>query len=64
MTRLHIWNVATGESEAELKGYSDLVNSVIFSPDGNHVVSRSYNTVYIWNVVTGEFEAVLGHSYY
>ena len=31
----------TGESEAELKGYSLGVNSVAFSPDGSHVVSGS-----------------------
>ena len=52
--------MATGECEAELRGHIDYVNSVIFSPDGSHVVSGSDDkTVQIWNV------AVLrGHSHY
>ena len=64
MMGLHIWNVATGESEAELKGHLDCVNSVIFSPDGSYVASGSDDkTVRIWNVATGESEAELkGHS--
>ena len=46
-----------GESHAEIKGHQDKVDSVIFSPDGSHVVSGSFdNTVHIWNVVTGESE--------
>ena len=63
---VHIWNVATGQSEAELKGHSSWVNSVVFSPDGSHVVSGSKdNTMCIWNVATGESEAELkGHSYW
>ena len=50
--------MATGKSEAELKGHSRIVNSVVFSPDGRHVVSGSGDsTVCIWNVVTGESSA-------
>ena len=61
---VHIWNVVTGESEAELKGHSSMVHSVVFSPDGSCVVSGSADhTVRIWNVATGESEAELkGHS--
>ena len=51
---VRIWNVATGESEAELKGHSGRVSSVVFSPDGSHVVSGSEdNTVRIWTIATG-----------
>ena len=51
---VRIWNAATGESEAELKGHSSWVNSVVFSPDGSRVVSGSDdNTVRIWNISTG-----------
>ncbi|KAF8805329.1 hypothetical protein BYT27DRAFT_7193065 [Phlegmacium glaucopus] len=47
-----IWNTATGECEAELKGYSSF-NSAIFSPDGMHIVSVcSDHSVWIWNVAT------------
>ena len=61
---LRIWNVVTGESEAELKGHSGRVISVVLSPDGSHVVSGSDdNTLRIWNVATGESEIELkGHS--
>jgi WD40 repeat protein len=61
---VRIWNAATGEPEAELKGHSDCVRSAVFSPDGTHVVSASNdNTVRIWNAATGEPEAELkGHS--
>ena len=48
----------------EMKGHSDQVKSVVFSPDGVHVVSISNDkTMQIWNVVTGESEAELkGHQ--
>ena len=61
---IRIWDVATGECEAELKGHSDWVHSAVFSPDGMHIVSASEDkTVWIWNVATGECEAELkGHS--
>jgi WD40 repeat protein len=64
MTTVCIWNVVTKECEAELKGHSDPVNSVIFSPEGSHVVSGSSDSLRtIWNAVTGECEAELkGHS--
>ena len=56
-------SLVTGESEAELKGHLGRVISVVFSPDGSHVISGSYdNTVHIWNVAMGESEAELkGH---
>jgi len=50
-----IWNAATGECEAELKGHSSWVNSAVFSSDGMHIVSASRDkTVHIWNTATGE----------
>ena len=60
---VRIWNAATGEVEAELKGHTDSVVSVAFAQDGSQVVSGSYdNTVRIWNAATGEVEAQLeGH---
>ena len=58
-----LWNTATGECEAELKGHSDRVNSAIFSSDGTHIVSASDDhTARIWNTATKECEAELkGH---
>ena len=61
---IRIWNVATGESEAELKGHSGGVRTVAISPDGSCVVSGSVDyTLRIWNMVTYESEVELkGHS--
>ena len=61
---VRVWNVTTGEVEAELKGHTDWVTSVAFSQDGSQVVSGSRDkTVRIWNVTTGEVEAELkGHT--
>ena len=68
--RKSAWKVVIGlrkawdACEQVLWGHKDNVNSVVFSPDGCHVVSGSDdNTVCIWNVVLGELEAELkGHS--
>ena len=49
--------------EQVLRGHSDNVFSVAFSPDGCCIVSGSNdNTVRIWDVATCELEAELGHS--
>jgi len=59
-----IWNTATEEHEAELKGHSSSTRSAVFSPDGMHIVSASDDsTAWIWNTAIGECEAeLIGHS--
>ena len=61
---VRIWNAATGEVEAELKGHTEWVMSVAFAQNGSQVVSGSSdNTVRIWNAATSEAEAELkGHT--
>jgi WD40 repeat protein len=61
---VRIWNVTTGEVEAELKGRTNRVMSVAFSQDGSRVVSGSGDCrVRVWNATTGEVEAELkGHT--
>ena len=55
-----IWNTATGDCQAELKGHSDWVTSAIFSLDSKHVVSASDDhTIRIWNTVTGDCQTEL-----
>ncbi|KAJ5718705.1 hypothetical protein N7488_004351 [Penicillium malachiteum] len=59
-----IWDPATGQSVATLKGHSDLVRSITWSPDGSQLASGSIDkTVRIWDPTTGQSVATLkGHS--
>ena len=50
---------------APFKGHSDTASSVAFSPDGQHIVSGSFDqTIYVWSVMTGQMVAgpFRGHS--
>ena len=46
-----LYNVRTGAEEAYLKGHTELVNSVAYSPDGKILASSSNDwTIRIWDV--------------
>jgi len=64
LTRVQVWNVATGQVEQTLKGHSHWVESVAFSPDGSKLASGSGDdTVQVWDVATSQVEQTLeGHS--
>ena len=48
------------EQECTLRGHSDYVRSVAYSPDGKHIVSGSDdNTVKVWDSQTGKEVSVL-----
>ena len=61
---LKVWDVATGECLATLKGHSDYVGGVAVSPDSRCAVSASNDkTLKVWDVATGACVATLeGHS--
>ena len=48
---LKVWDAQTGQETFTLKGHSDIVSSVSFSPDGKRIVSGSYDkTVKVWDL--------------
>ena len=53
---IRIWDVETGQPHGDvLSGHQDVVNAVVFSPDGTELASASVDgTVRIWNVETGQ----------
>ena len=56
---VRLWDVQTGRPIGEPLIHGELVNSVAFSPDGNHIVSggmeTGYNgTVRLWDANTGQ----------
>ena len=65
---VRVWDVQTGQSVmGPLKGHSDWVSSVTFSPDGRHIVSGSCDrTVRVWDAQTGQnvMDILKGHDHY
>ena len=48
------------EQECTLRGHSDTVRSVAYSPDSKHIVTGSWDkTVKIWDSATGKLVRVL-----
>lgn len=62
--RVDVFNAQNGELALTLSGHTQVVNQVIFSPDGNVIATGSNdNTVRLWNAQTGALLRVLeGHQ--
>jgi WD40 repeat protein/serine/threonine protein kinase len=66
--RIRVWDLQTGEQIVEFQPFSGFVRAVAFSPDGEHVLSGTWNstdggTLQLWNIATGELDRrFYGHS--
>jgi WD40 repeat protein/serine/threonine protein kinase len=60
-----IWDVASGEELTVLKGHTDRVVSVQFSPDGNQVLTASWDgSARLWDAATGKEQRKLSADKY
>ncbi|KPA17571.1 WD-40 repeat-containing protein [Candidatus Magnetomorum sp. HK-1] len=61
---IKLWDVHSGMLLDTFKGHSNIVYSVSFSPDGNKIVSGSYDdTIKVWDVHSGRLlDTFNGHS--
>ena len=61
---MRVWRVSTGELLNSLRGHTNAVWSVVFSPDGKTIASGSWDqTIRLWEATTGHLQNVLtGHT--
>lgn len=61
---VRLWDVATGQERAPLRGHTDIIHSLAYSPDGTMLATASMDkTVKLWDTTSGEELATLqGHT--
>ena len=62
--RIYIWTLISGEWIKTFTRHSDIVSSVVFSPNGEYLASGSFDyTILVWKVSRAERILTLrGHS--
>ncbi len=61
---VHVWDVATGVHVLTLRGHTQEVNSVTFSPDGRRIATGAQDhTIKLWDTASGdEVFTLRGHT--
>ena len=63
-SEVKLWNIQTRELLTTLKGHTEVVTSVVFSPDGSTLASSSNDrTVQLWDTQTGEHKSTLQENW-
>eukprot|EP00450_Noctiluca_scintillans_P002114 CAMPEP_0194499632 /NCGR_PEP_ID=MMETSP0253-20130528/15882_1 /TAXON_ID=2966 /ORGANISM="Noctiluca scintillans" /LENGTH=220 /DNA_ID=CAMNT_0039341401 /DNA_START=78 /DNA_END=736 /DNA_ORIENTATION=+ len=59
-----VWSAASEECLLTLRGHSSIVNSAVFSPDGQQVLTASFDkTAKVWSAASGEcLLTFIGHN--
>ena len=60
-----VWDATNGRELLTLRGHTDQLNSVAFSPDGHWIVTGSNDqTAKVWEAISGkELFTLKGHSF-
>ena len=54
-SQAQLWDVASGQLRATVTGHTDIVYTLVFSPDGKALVTRDYaGKVLLWDVALGK----------
>ena len=62
-SRAIVWDVTTGRRMHEFTEHSDVISSVAFSPDGERLLTASWDgTARVWNVERGEQINLFAHG--